>query len=128
MKNLDEHGEGGAQRQLFERAVQGLDLGAANRLRLARRAAQAHGAGAAVGRRAWAPALATAALLVLGLAWWLPQRSPAPAPTARAPVARAAVPDATDASDLVVESEDADLYAWLGEAPVAAETDPEQAL
>src|SRR5207342_1194268 len=57
MKDLDEieKGNASASRQLFERAVQGLDPGAANRLRLARRAAQAESASGS--RLGWAPAL-----------------------------------------------------------------------
>ena len=107
---------------LFEDAVQRLDLGAANRLRLARRAALAGAAPAARRGRAWLPALAAAAVLVLGLAWWLP-RGPAPAPVAPPALA------SEDAAVVAEDSEDAELYAWLAEAPVAAEADgPEQSL
>ena len=109
---------------LFEDAVQRLDLGAANRLRQARRVALADGAPAHRQRRAWLPALAAAAALVLGLAWWLP-RGTAPAPASATPAAVAS----EDTAVLAEDGDDADLYAWLAEAPVAAEADdPEQSL
>jgi hypothetical protein len=104
---------------LFEGAVQRLDLGAANRLRQARRGALA---GARPPRRMpWLPGLATAALLVLGLAWWLPRHSAAPAPTLATIPAAPAEAQADEAAVLAEDGEDAELYAWLAEAPVAAE-------
>ena len=95
-------------RALFERASERLDQGTAFRLRRAREAAlQARPAK----RPAWGvPAGAfAAAVLALGLAWWLP----GPSPTA---------PDALAVEDIdaLVVAEDAELYAWLAEAPVAA--------
>lgn len=106
MKDMDAQA-----RVLFERSVQRLDAGAANRLRLARRAALAQDEGRGVGRRALPPLLAASAALLLGLAWWLPQRASAPATPA------------AGAEDMVMveEADDAELYAWLAEAPVAAE-------
>ena len=110
---------------LFEQAAQRLDAASANRLRLARRSALAGASGAAPSR-AWKPALALAAVLALGLAWWLPQRGagtpardPAPAPAALA----------SDEVVLPEVDDDSELYAWLAEAPVASEPEgKEQAL
>lgn len=104
---------------LFDAAVQGLDPGAANRLRQARRAALAGPVRARPA--AWLPALAATAVLVLGLAWWLPRRDAPPAPVASVPTVAATATE--DAAELAEDDEDADLYAWLAEAPVAAETD-----
>lgn len=97
-------------RQSFEDAVARLDVATANRLRLLRRQALAQPRPA---RPRWMPAVAAAGvLLALGLGWRM--AGPSPSPTA----ARAA--DADLALDLASD-EDAALYAWLGEAPVAAE-------
>ena len=98
-------------RALFGRASDQLDQGMAFRLRRAREAAlQSRPAPA----RAWSvPAGAfAAAVLALGLAWWLPGR----------PGAAPAAPDALASEDIeaLVVAEDAELYAWLAEAPVAA--------
>ena len=117
MKDLDE-GADASPRALFEHAVQRLDLPAGNRLRLARRAALA-GAGTQGGAHVigWRPALAAAVVLALGLAWWMPTRfgaAPAPAPAVAATAA-------SDAALISAESDDPDLYAWLAEAPVAAD-------
>lgn len=97
-------------RALFDRASAGLDQGMAFRLRRAREAAlQANRPPS----RAWGvPAGAfAAAVLALGLAWWLPAR------TGPATVA----PDSLASEDIeaLVMAEDAELYAWLAEAPVA---------
>ena len=106
-------------RALFERSVQQLDEAALRRLRLARRSALA--SASAPRRRAWPAGVAAAALLVLGMAWWLPRTAPAPATPAASPASSADEPVLAEAD------EDADLYAWLGEAPVAAD-DEEQRL
>ena len=106
-------------RALFERSVQQLDEAALRRLRLARRSALA--SASAPQWRAWPAGVAAAAMLVLGLAWWLPRAAPAPPPSATSPAAVAEEPVLAEAD------EDADLYAWLGEAPVAAD-DEEQRL
>ena len=100
-------------RDLFERASDGLDQGMAFRLRRARHEAQQvrparRGLALAVPAGAFA-----AAVLALGLAWWLPQRTVMPPATDPALAASTAELDA-----LVIE-EDAELYAWLAEAPVA---------
>lgn len=101
-------------RALFDRASDRLDQGMAFRLRRAREAAL-------MPRPAKAPAwrvpagAAAAAVLALGLAWWLPGRD-APSP---------ADPGALASEDLeaLVVAEDAELYAWLADAPVAAPGD-----
>jgi hypothetical protein len=102
-------------RALFERSVAGIDLASANRLRLARRTSFAR---TPAGPRWWLPlgAGGAAAVLVLGLAWWLPASMPA---------APAAPPLMADAGALPLPGDaDADLYAWLGEAPVAVAAEP----
>lgn len=108
-----EHDNPDAARRLFDEAVGGLDADTAKRLRLMRREALA-GAQASSGRR-WLPAAAFAtALLALGLGWRI-ARPPAPVEVAPAEVALPV--------DLAAE-EDAALYAWLGEAPVAVDESP----
>ena len=108
-----EHPAPGPGRALFDEAVDGLDGDTARRLRLMRREALA-GAHAAPAR-GWLPAAAFAtALLALGLGWRI----------AQAPVAAPATPtNVASPVDLAAE-EDAALYAWLGEAPVAVEETP----
>ena len=55
---------------------------------------------------------AAAAVLALGVAWWMP-RSPEATPETTAITA-------TDAEiDSLMTDEDAELYAWLADAPVA---------
>ncbi|WP_295364430.1 hypothetical protein [Arenimonas sp.] len=102
-------------RALFERASERLDHGMAFRLRRAREAALQ---GRAAKRPAWGvPAGAfAAAVLALGLAWWLPA---GPGPSTAAPEALA-----VEDIDALVVAEDAELYAWLAEAPVAAPGGP----
>jgi len=107
-----------AARALFERASTNLDPAMANRLRLARRAAQAPTPRL---RAAWVPAgAAMAAVVAVGLAWWLPE----------AAVTTPSVADtATDAPpEWIASDEDADLYAWLAEAPVAIDESKDGAL
>lgn len=99
-------------RSLFDEAVHGLDADTAKRLRLMRREALA-GAEPTGGRR-WLPAAAFAtAVLALGLGWRI----------ARPPAAPAAPAEVALPVDLAAE-EDAMLYAWLGEAPVAVDESP----
>ena len=99
-------------RALFEHAVERLDTSAGNQLRLMRRDALASASTMRFGTLAWTGAGAMAAVL-LGLAWWLP-RTTGPAPAA-APV----VAESTDA--VLPLEDDAELYAWLGDAPVAVD-------
>lgn len=99
-------------KDLFEDAVSSLDAASANRLRLMRRQALS-GPRAGHGQSRLLPiAAAGAAVLALGLAWRFQPVTVAPAP---APIADAAL-----SLDLPTD-EDAALYAWLGEAPVAAD-------
>ena len=100
-----------AARELFDRASDRLDQGMAFRLRRARMEAQQPRATRA-GRLLPAGAFA-AAVLALGLAWWMPRGGTPVAPAPGEPIADA------ELEALVVE-EDAELYAWLAEAPVAA--------
>jgi hypothetical protein len=111
MKDMD-------ARALFERSVQELDDAAVKRLRLARRAALSGGREPASNWLRWPAGFAAAAVLVLGLSWWWPGTSiapPAPAPNT------AAAPAETEEPGLAEAGDDAELYAWLGEAPVAVE-------
>ena len=98
-------------REAFEHSVAGLDQGTGNRLRLMRREAIA---ATQVRARSWGLSLAAAAVAVfaVGLAW----RGSAPLPPA-APASAGAVDEAPATG--FPSDEDADLYAWLGDAPVA---------
>jgi hypothetical protein len=105
----------GAARECFERSVDALPPATANRLRLARRAALAN----ASARRplvAWTLPLGAAAALVLGLAWW--RQAPAPALPATAQATARALPDAGGPA---ADDDDAALYAWLADTPVASD-------
>ncbi len=99
-------------RESFENSVAGLDQSTSNRLRLLRREALC---AARAPARVWGlPLAATAvAVLALGLAWRTntnPAAVPRPAPADAA--------EEISANGFPSE-EDADLYAWLGDAPVA---------
>lgn len=101
-------------RHLFDRASSQLDARTANTLRLARREALAPSR--PMRRGAWIPAgAAMAAVLAVGLSWWLPQQS-AVAPTATGELAAV-----TAVNPALAVDDDAELYAWLGDAPVAVE-------
>ena len=95
-------------RELFESAVGQLDTATGNRLRLMRRHAQS--APAAPAARWLAPTGAAATvLLVVTLAWWQSRGSePATVPVAAA-------------VERFPSEDEAELYAWLGEAPVATD-------
>lgn len=106
-------------RELFERSVERLDAGTGNRLRLMRRDALAS---ARRPRASWlAPtAAAVSVLLLASLAWWLPS---APEQTAALP------PEILDGGEAVLQGDiDAQMYAWLGDAPVAIDPAHEEAL
>ena len=96
-------------RAMFDQASEHLDPATGNRLRLMRRDALA-----GTPRRTpyrWLPlGAAAAAIFGIGMTWWLPQRSPTMAPSTSSI-------NATD-QDLLPE-DDAEIYDWLGEAPVA---------
>lgn len=107
-------------RELFERASARLDVGTSNRLRLLRRDAQS----ASLARRSLRTLMpmgaAAATMLAVGLVWWLP-RDQAGAPPGPAVAIEAA-------QDAYLTDEDAEVYAWLGEAPVATDNEPAGAL
>ncbi|MBP6596481.1 MAG: hypothetical protein KA196_03105 [Arenimonas sp.] len=99
-------------RRLFDAAAARLDAPMAQSLQRARRQALDGTARPARSHFGAIPAGAfAAAVLALGLAWWLPTRTVMPVETP----AVASAPDA----DAILASEDAELYAWLGDAPVA---------
>ncbi len=96
-------------RKNFEQHAQHLDATTANRLRLMRRDAllPAH----RVSRNHWRPVgVVSLTVLAVGLAWWTPRSSPPPAEPVSVSV---------DVSDAAMLEEDSDLYAWLGDAPIA---------
>ena len=98
-------------RASFETAVGSIDAGTGNRLRLMRREALASARSS--GRSAWlVPSVAVAAaVLAVGLAWRSPPLTPEPSD---------GIDPANDIAALEFPSEDeAELYAWLGEGPVA---------
>lgn len=105
-------------RDLFGRASERLDQGAAFRLRRARQEAQQP-------RRRRVPGLVPAgafasAVLALGLAWWMPaSQSPVPGGLE---VTGAPVP--ASEFDTLLSEEDPDLYIWLADAPVATAEGP----
>ncbi|MEO7252435.1 MAG: hypothetical protein ABIW30_07505 [Arenimonas sp.] len=96
-------------RELFEHSVQRIDPATATRLRHMRRELLS---GPQRTTRPWLiPAAATmSALLILAMTHWLPAASTSAAPAPET----IAVDDSVFAAD-----EDAELYAWLGEGPVA---------
>lgn len=103
-------------RELFTRASDRLDQGMAFRLRRAREAAL-RPAPTGHGRRYWPAGAVAASVMALGLAWWLPGRV--------GPAAPVAAPLASDEIEALVTAEDAELYAWLAEAPVASPGEPQ---
>lgn len=100
-------------RQQFESAVDSMDAGTGNRLRLMRREALA---GPRASERGWLlPSIAVAAaVLAIGIAW----RQPTTPVDATSPALAV-----DEGAQLGFPSDDeAELYAWLGEAPVATPT------
>lgn len=107
-----------AARDLFDRASDRLDQGAAFRLRRARHEAQQP-------RRRSLPAFVpagafAAAVLALGVAWWLPS-SGTLAPDAPG---LAVNPAPAAEFDTLLAEEDPELYIWLADAPVATAPGP----
>lgn len=109
---MDDEALAARSRARFERAVRQVPVATANRLRLARRAALAEGGASPARPMRWLVPLGASAALVLGLAWWRG--------TVEAPPAPGGAP-ATFAVDALPAEDDADLYAWLAEAPVASD-------
>jgi len=97
-------------RDLFDRASARLDIATANRLRLIRRDAQADASAHGRTRMLMPAATVAATVLAVGLVWWLPRDN---TPAHIAPVAIEA------AQDAYIADEDAEVYTWLAEAPVA---------
>jgi hypothetical protein len=108
----------GRARGLFERSVEQLDDAAIRRLRLARRSTLASGLSPSMRWRAWPAGLAAAGVLALGLAWWWPHAAAKP----QAPVAATRASADTEEPVLAEADDDADLYVFLADAPVAAES------
>ena len=99
-------------RDLFDRASTRVDPGTAQRLRRARQQAlQAPARSRGLPGLVPAGAFA-AAVLALGLVWWMPPL-PGTAP------AGATVAAADAEIDGLMTEEDPELYAWLADAPVA---------
>jgi hypothetical protein len=103
-------------RDLFERATQALPAATAARLRRQRAAALQAAAPSRTRALAWGlPAGAMAALLI-GVAWWRGVPSTADTPPGT---------DGALAADVVAlpaaAPDEAELYAWLAEAPVASD-------
>ena len=102
-------------RELFERASQQVEPSTANRLRQSRREALSP----STRSRRLLPVTAAVALVAMALAWWLPRQQRAPA---------ADVPAAVTDGALIDSDEDSEIYAWLGDAPVAPDEDQGGAL
>lgn len=102
-------------RDLFERASAGLDHGMAFRLRRARAEAQQPRSRRPAFAGLVPAGVAAAALLALGVAWWRPE----PTPTPSSAIAGATDGEQQEIEQLLAGDEDPELYAWLGEAPVA---------
>jgi len=99
-------------RDLFDRASARVDQGAAARLQRARQEALASGSGGRLTVRLVPAGAFAAAVLALGLAWWMPPR-PATTPDG------AAIASIAMEVDGQIADEDPELYAWLADAPVA---------
>jgi hypothetical protein len=100
-------------RALFDRASAQLDPATVQRLRLMRREALAGTRRNAPYR--WLPlGAAAAALLGIGMTWWLPQRNAIVTP---------AVSNSSAGDPDLLPEDDAEIYDWLGEAPVAVNDD-----
>jgi hypothetical protein len=111
-------GTEGRARGLFERSVEHLDDAAIRRLRLARRSTLASEVATHRGWRAWPAGLAAAGVLALGLAWWWPHDAARP----QAPVASTHASADAEEPVLAEADDDADLYVFLADAPVAADS------
>jgi ferric-dicitrate binding protein FerR (iron transport regulator) len=100
-------------RDLFERASARVDQPSAQRLRRARQDALQSRPRSRLAAGLMPAGAFAAAVLALGLAWWMPPR-PAATPAADPTVAT------TDAEiEGLMTEEDPELYSWLADAPVA---------
>ena len=101
-----------AARDLFERASARVDHPAAQRLRRARQEALQSRPRSRIAAGLMPAGAFAAAVLALGLSWWMPQR-PATTPAT-------AVTTSADAEiESLMTEEDPELYSWLADAPVA---------
>lgn len=107
-------------RDLFDRASARVDPPAAQRLRRARQDALQSRPRARLAAGLMPAGAFAAAVLALGLAWWMPQR-PATTPAGAATTAATGADAAIEIEGLMIE-EDPELYAWLADAPVATRT------
>ena len=104
-------------RDLFARAAERTDFEAGARLREARRQALSPRIAPPAWRLAVPLGAAAALAVAFGVTRWTPATTPAPVP---AEAAIAAIDPATpDEIERLLATDDADLYAWLGDAPVA---------
>jgi hypothetical protein len=103
-------------RDLFDRASARVELPDAQRLRRARQQALQSRPRSRIGAGLMPAGAFAAAVLALGLAWWIPQR---PAATPAGATTAATTTDA-EIEGLMTE-EDPELYAWLADAPVATD-------
>jgi hypothetical protein len=97
-------------REVFDLASDSVDPATGNRLRLMRRDALANGAPRRSPYRWFPLGAAAAAILGVGLTWWLPQQRAVNSPAENNLAA-------TD-PDLLPD-DDTEIYTWLGDAPVA---------
>ena len=99
-------------RELFERASARLPVATGNQLRLRRRDARAKAISQTRPLAVMPMAAAAAAMLAIGLVWWLPrEHGQSQRPAVNIEVAQ----------DAYIDDEDFEVFAWLGEAPVATD-------
>lgn len=104
----------------FDESVESLDTATSNRLRLMRRNALSTPAHHASSGRRWLPAAAVATVFLFAALAWIA----APSPPGPSPV----VQSEDIAEPFLAADDEIELYAWLGEAPVAVETSGEKPL
>lgn len=99
-------------REMFERRSDHVDANTAARLRQARRDAMTP----RTSRPVWLPlGAATAAVLLVGIAWWAPRTQDTVAPGTTTDSALTVDIE----GDVLSSDAESDLYSWLGDAPVA---------
>ena len=110
-------------RELFDRAVDGLDPAPGNRLRLMRRDVLSATPGAGL-RSSWAWGTGLAAVFVIAAVAWLPSGEK---PTTTV-FALSLPAESADGPEALAADEDQELYVWLADAPVATDPKPEDPL